>query len=433
MSKTVAIAGGGLAGLASAVFLADKGFRVKLFESSPKFGGRAYSFFDKERNMFFDNGQHLLAGWYENAFRYLKLIGTYDLLDHQDRLEIDYAETGGKSLRLAASSQKPLQGLLAGLLKFKGFSLAEKMKLFRINQLLQLKVPGEFENAEQLLRAFGQSGNLIKYFWEPFILAVFNAHAADTSPKLLLNVLRDAMNCEKGFTLVIPSCDLNMLFIDPALEFLNERNCTVERSAGIKGCICNNGAAVLLNDADEEVDADYVISAVPFYAFDDLFGEVVRADSKKFRTSSIVSVHLFCKDKLNPVSRSTNSLGMTCMVGTKAQWLFRKSDNHISLVISGADRLGVTGMTNDEIVELCVKEINECVSELSTADLEYSKVIREKRATFIPDRTSDIIRPSQRTHLENFFLAGDWTDTGLPSTIEGAIKSAAICATHICE
>ena len=127
MRKTVAIAGGGLAGLSAAVFLAQKGFHVEIFESSPKLGGRAYSFFDKGKEMFFDNGQHLLAGWYKNTFEYLKIIGTYDHLKFQKNLEIDFVNSSKQKLKLKTHGLKPPFNLLSGLISFPGFSAKEKL------------------------------------------------------------------------------------------------------------------------------------------------------------------------------------------------------------------------------------------------------------------------------------------------------------------
>jgi protoporphyrinogen oxidase len=105
--KTVTVIGGGVAGLSAAVFLNEKGFKVKLLEASPKLGGRAYSFFDKEKDLFFDNGQHILAGWYENTFEYLKIIGSYDKLNFQKSLEVNFFNTDKEVFKLKCPDLTP--------------------------------------------------------------------------------------------------------------------------------------------------------------------------------------------------------------------------------------------------------------------------------------------------------------------------------------
>jgi protoporphyrinogen oxidase len=201
MKKTVAIAGGGIAGLSAAVFLAEKGFKIKLFESSPKLGGRAYSFLDKDRKMFFDNGQHLLAGWYKNTFDFLKIIGTYNDLKFQNNLEIDFLNTEKQKLKLKSSGLKPPYNLLSALISFPGFTGKEKLSVLKLRALMNGKSSNNFSNAAELLDSLGQTGNLMKYFWEPFILAVFNTGAKNVSVEVFMNVISKGFSDENGFKL----------------------------------------------------------------------------------------------------------------------------------------------------------------------------------------------------------------------------------------
>ncbi len=427
----VAVIGGGIAGLSAAVFLADKGYRIKLYEASPKLGGRAYSFFDKDKGRFFDNGQHLLAGWYTDTFSFLKLIGSYDMLEFQERLRIDFLEKGRGMISLRSSGHKPPANLLAGLLRFEGFKKKDKLKLLNLRNIMKEEAGRDGQNAEDLLEAHGQSGNLRKYFWDPFILAVFNTEPHNVDANLLTDLLSRSMSDSKGFTLVLPGMDLNKVFIEPAERFLLERKCEIYKGTRITGFEIDERMNYVIAGDSEKIGADYFISALPFFGFSDVFGHRFGGGSEKLRTSSIVSVHLFLKHSIEGLPK--DNLGMAGMIGTRTQWLFRKSDVHLSLVISGSDALGVTKMANEEIAAMCISELSSCIQGFDAGIVSGFRVIKEKRATFIPDPESVKLRPLQRTEADNFFIAGDWTSTGLPSTIEGAVRSAKICARMIDE
>ncbi|MGB3017597.1 MAG: hydroxysqualene dehydroxylase HpnE [Ignavibacteria bacterium] len=436
MKKSVAIAGGGIAGLSAAVFLAEKGFKIKLFESSPKLGGRAYSFYDRDRKMFFDNGQHLLAGWYKNTFDFLKIIGTYNDLKFQSNLEIDFLDTYKQKLKLKSSGLRPPFNLLSALLSFPGFTGKEKLSVLKLRALMNGKSFDNFSNTAELLDSLGQTGNLMKYFWEPFILAVFNTAAKNVSVNVFMNVISKGFSDENGFKLVIPSNDLNQLLIDRAEEYLLSRGNEIEKSVRIVGAVLNSSDDHFITEDTRKIKADHFISAVPFHSFRGVFGNTSGPDhicAERLRSSSIVSVHIFLKDNCNLEFLKDNPLGMTGLIGTKIQWIFKKSESYFSVVISGADELGVTELSSEEIADLCIEDLEKCLNGFSGEMIKDYKVIKEKRATFIPDNESDSLRPKQLTGIKNFYIAGDWTDTGLPSTIESAIQSARICSDHICK
>ncbi len=430
MSKTVAIAGGGLAGLSAAVFLAERGFHIELYESSPKLGGRAYSFFDREREMFFDNGQHLLAGWYKNTFEYLKIIETFNLLKFQSNLEIDFVNSLKQNFKLKSSGFKPPFNLLSGLISFPGFSVKEKLSLLKLRVMIKGETTGIYSNTAELLESLGQTGNLMKYFWEPFIFAVFNTSAKNVSTEIFMNVMKIGFTDDMGFMLVIPELDLNQVFIDPAVKYLKRKDCGINLGVRIAEADFGTGDDQFVTEGGGVIRADYFISAVPFFEYPKIFDDADK-NADLFRTSSIVSVHFFLKEDCDTSFLPQNKLGMTGLIGTRAQWVFKKSQKYFSIVISGADELGITGKTNEEIAEICLADLGKCFNDFNRSAVNDYKVIREKRATFIPDKESLIYRPAQVTKLKNLFIAGDWTDTGLPSTIEGAILSAKICAQNI--
>ena len=439
--KTVTVIGGGIAGLSAAVFLAEKNFKVTIYESSPKPGGRAYSFFDRERNQFFDNGQHILAGWYKNTFDYLKIIGCYDKLNFQKQLEINFINADKKVYRLKFPDLKPPLNVLTGLLKFGALNFRDKKEVLKIRKLLNGKdLIGKFDNAGELLLNNGQTDNLIKYFWEPFIYAVFNTVPENVSVEIFLNVIKKGFSANQNSVLVIPEVNLNDLLINDALLYLQNKNAEINFNRNVKliGFSEDLKTAEYVSFEDgSEISSDYIISAVPFFAFRKLFNEKQYSEkgykAEELKASCIVSVHLFFHKKISESMLSDNSFGMTGLIGTDVQWIFKRSDFHLSLVLSNADAQGITEMSNEEIYKICLKNLKSTLTEFNETMISDYKVIKEKRATFIPDKESSKYRPGQITDSSNFFIAGDWTDTKLPSTIEGAILSGRICADKIIE
>jgi len=436
--KSVTVIGGGVAGLSAAVFLSQKDFKVKVIEASPKLGGRAYSFFDKDKNQFFDNGQHILAGWYKNTFEYLKIIGSYDKLNFQKELEVNFINTKKEVYKLQCPDSEPPMNLLLGLLKFKAFGLKDKFALKNIDKLLKSKndYESKYVNVRELLSGINQTENLIKYFWEPFVLAVFNTRLENVSVKIFLNVLKIGFNEKNNSTLVIPNVNLNELLIDDAVKYFEANNTDVIKDKRVNRIIAdekeNDKVKYLVLEDGRKIFSDFYISAVPFFAFKKLFDEKIYYNnefkSELLKPSSIVSIQLFLNEDIPGEMIPNNSFGMTGLIGTIVQWVFKRSDKHLSLVISGADELQITDMSHEEIFKLCVKDLNETIEGFDRVRISDYKIIKEKRATFIPDYRSFEFRPDQKTRYKNFFIAGDWTNTGMPATIESAVTSSKICS-----
>ncbi|MFZ1323434.1 MAG: hydroxysqualene dehydroxylase HpnE [Ignavibacteria bacterium] len=430
--KTVTIIGAGIAGLSSAVFLTEKGFKVAILESSPKAGGRAYSFYDPDRKMFFDNGQHILAGWYENTFEYLKITDSYKLLDFQKTLEVNFINTKREIFKLKCTEDEPPMNLLKGLLKFKALNIIDKIYLKNINKILTGDENDfrKYSNTAELLKGIKQTDNLIKYFWEPLILAVFNTIPEKVGTSLFVNVMKTGFEEGKDSNLVIPTVDLNTLLVNNTLKYFEEKGVTFKTGSNISSIDITDKVNFIQTESGEKIVSDFYITAVPFFTFKKLFDENIYSENNfeadKLRSSAIVSVHIFLNDDILESMIPDNSLGMTGLIGTSVQWVFLRNRRHISLVISGADETGLTDKSSEEIFVICQSDLNMTIKDFDKLEISGYKVIKEKRATFIPDRDSENCRPDQKTKYNNLFIAGDWTDTGLPSTIESAVKSSKI-------
>jgi hypothetical protein len=180
------------------------------------------------------------------------------------------------------------------------------------------------------------------------------------------------------------------------------------------------------------------VLAVSFYNFFKIFSEEdVRKYfpySQELTPSSVISIHIIFEDTLSPDIIPFNNYGMLGITGKTIQWIFRKSNNIISLTISALDfDKTLNAITNSEIFDICIKELFELFEQLKTNRILKSKVIRNNRATFISDAESVLARLNSKTKIENLYLAGDWVNTGLPSTIESAVKSSKIISEMMVE
>ena len=433
MNKSVSVIGGGIAGLSSAVFLANKGFRVTLIEASPKFGGRVYSFFDKASGFQIDNGQHILASWYKNTFDYLKLIGTFDKLSFQKQLEVVFADENGSRYSLKASKLPPPLHLAGGIMGYKALGLSDKLAIVRLVNRIKKNKYSEADlksaNTDKLFELSAQTDKAINYFWKPFIIAVFNAEPANTSAYIFADMIKIGFIEKGGSELVLPNEFLSDIFAEPAIRYLKQKNADIIFNKSVSGFKFNNDSisSIILEDSTE-IKTDFYVSAVPFFNFKTLLGESYRkyfSRLNELRSSPIVNIHLkFDKD----ISHIFTS-GFIGLLGTSSQWVFKVSYDQVCVVISAAEK--IAEMTKEEIAGLAENELKMCVTELKDHSVIKARVIKEMRATFVPDKESLSSRPAAKTAVTNLFLSGDWTDTGLPSTIEGAAKSGKNAADEI--
>ena len=244
VNKSVTVIGGGLAGLSTAAFLAEKGYTITLIESTPKFGGRVYSFFDKASGMQIDNGQHILASWYHNTFEYLKLIGTYDKLSFQKQLEVTFADSNGVKYNLKASKLPPPLHLAGGIMGYKALKLADKLAIVKLVNRIKKNRYSESElrsiNTDELFNLSSQTEKAVNYFWKPFIITVFNAEPANTSAYMFANMIRLGFIEKGGSELVLPKGYLSEIFVEPALEYLKSKNARLYSNSKVKSFFIYN-------------------------------------------------------------------------------------------------------------------------------------------------------------------------------------------------
>ncbi len=434
-SKPVVIVGGGLSGLAAAVELTSHNIPVLLLEQKPKLGGRAYSFVDATTGEVIDNGQHVLIAGYEHTMRFLEKIGTANLLNIQSRpsLLFHHPQRGFSEFSLH-KLPSPFH-LVAGIVTTNLFSVSDKLRLVRAGVGIQFPANDpEFDEMtiDEWLNAFGQSAEVKVSFWIPLAISIMNESITQASAKIFVQALHRAfLGNWRNSSLAIPRVGLSQLYVDDAVKFINKHGGTVRpnvevvglqhESACVYGVRCKDGS---------EVPCRAVILAVPHYEIAHLIPTQFSfapslADVK---STPIVSIHLWFADDF----MAHEVVGV---VGRSIQWVFNKrktnletrTGGHVSCVISGAGEF--VDFTNAELVRIALNDIRSMYPSASA--LTHSAVIREKRATFSCTPASERLRPENRTGIPNMFVAGDWTNTGLPATIEGAILSGVRSATLV--
>jgi predicted NAD/FAD-binding protein len=207
MSKSVAIIGGGVAGLSAAVFLANKDFKVTLIEASPKLGGRAYSFFDKTFGDTIDNGQHILASWYSNTFEFLEIIGSNSKLTFQKQLEVNFIDDKANKYLFKVAKLPPPFHLMIGIMKYGALGFKDQRA---VGILVNAVEKSEFSedklkeiNTDALFKLTKQTDKTIANFWKPFIIAVFNAEPQNTSAYLFCKIIKTGFVEKGGSNLVL--------------------------------------------------------------------------------------------------------------------------------------------------------------------------------------------------------------------------------------
>lgn len=420
--KKVIIIGGGLAGMSSAVYLADAGYKVKIIEASPKLGGRTYSFF--HNGIEIDNGQHILLNCYDYALDYLHKIGAQDEFEKQERLEIDFksADNGIFSIKTASNLPYPMSYLKA-LWNFDLFSIKDKIKLIGlfVKLFTGLDKKSDSDNALDWLTQNGQSLNLINNFWYLFLISIFNSNLDKIDVKILKDVLKQAFRNKHSADIVFPKSGLSKLFYDNAVKFVKDRNGEVFLSERVSKIEMEKNSVVRIETSKNyHDDFDYVISAVPPYAINRLFEERI-IDENIFTYSTILNVHLMLKNNILKQK-------MYALVGSKVHWIFGK-EKLLSLTISAADDL--TKLDSSELLAVICSELEKYFSDFDRNLITDYKIIKEKRATFISDKKTTNFRKKLDIRYENLFFAGDWTCTKLPSTIESAVKSGYLAAKNI--
>jgi len=419
--KKCLIIGSGIAGLTAASYLSSKKIQVTLLESSPKFGGRTFSFKDSESGEIIDNGQHILMGCYEDSLAFLKLIGAENNFVYQKKLVVNFLSNQKKLFAISALTFPYPFNLLFAVFNYKALDIVDRFRFIGLLIKLPFISLRSLENltVSDWLNRENQTENIIKSFWEILCVGALNTNLQKASAKIFYKVLMQIFfRGNFASTIILPKYSLSESIIDPALSFIRKNGGKIIPSETVKEIIVNEGKVLqAISEKNIYKDFDFVISAIPFFSFQKIIPKELPVIDLNLEYSTILNIHLWLKEM--PFKESFYGL-----INSPLHWIFNKG-SHINIVVSDADE--IAKKTNDEIVKMAVDEL-EKFTQIKKEYLTRSKIIREKRATFIPDNKILNKRPESKTNIKNFFLAGDWTDTDLPSTIESAAKSGRIAA-----
>jgi squalene-associated FAD-dependent desaturase len=444
----VVVVGGGFAGLAAAIALQERRHDVVLLERRGVLGGRATSSRDAVTGDDVDNGTHLMVGAYTRTLDLLRRAGAEDLLLHQPNLRLEWVDEKGTTALDCPPLRAPLH-LVAGLLGLR-VPLAVKLQAVRLGLAVRFgRRPVGLTLAEYFRRC-GQGDSARRLLWDPLALAILNEPVERAAAVLFHRVYDEAfLRSHRASRLVFVRRGWGVL-ADRLARYLEGRGGTVVRGARAEAILVEGARATGVRYAPragtrEELaagrapgprteTADAVVSAVPAPALRALLPEPWRghgpfAALDRFSPSPIVSVEVW----LDRVVVDRPMLGLRA---SEVEWVFDKgrlhgragAPQHLAFIVSAAHR--AVPKANAELVAAAVDALRRFFPAMAGAAVVRSLVLREPAATFASSPELEALRPEPDTPVPGLFLAGDWTRTGLPATIEGAVRSGERAVQH---
>jgi squalene-associated FAD-dependent desaturase len=399
----VHIIGAGVAGLAAALRLADGSRQVALYEAAPQAGGRCRSYFDASLEMVIDNGNHLLLSGNHAALAFLHEIGAEDELKGPPSAEFPFVDLASDERWVL----RPNDGAIPWWI------LLSQRRVPGTHARDYLGVLGLLRaaNGTPIKAAMACEGLLYQRLWRPFFLAALNTAPEEGAASLAATILRETLaKGGKACRPLIAANGLSSAFITPALHRLKEKDVEISFERRLTGLGLRDGRVKCLAFGSEQIkvaDDERVILAVPAPVAASLLPGLTTPQAYR----AIVNGHF----KVAPPPDCPPILGV---VNGTAEWIFAFPDR-LSVTISAADRL--VDMPREELAVQIWADVARATQ--IAGPLPAWQIIKEKRATFAATAAEEARRPPARTAFANLLLAGDWTSTGLPATIEGAIRS----------
>lgn len=427
--KKCLVIGGGFAGLSTSVFLSEQNVEVTLLEASPKLGGRAYSILDDNNKDSYDNGQHILMGCYYDTLNFLSKIDALDCLDIQDSLNVTFVKRGGKEYELNSPKYFYPLNLLYSILNYKAVPLKSRLKM--VDFFLDLICCDENDlsgiTVLQWLKEKKQSDEAIEALWEIITVGALNTTVEKASAKIFAGILkRIFLDGSKAAAIVVPKTGLSELYTQKSSEYILSRGGSINLSERVLKFVTDqNKIRGVVTDRNHYKDFDFVISAVPVYSLEKIFSNSNISTNDfnlpSLEYSPILNIHLRLKQ--NPFDKKFYGL-----IGSQFHWLFNH-EHHISITTSSAEK--IINEPNEKILKDLYSDLEIYFPIFETGFVTDYQIVKERRATFIPDTNSEDAREKVVNKIWNFILAGDWTNTGLPSTIESAVISGRIAAERV--
>jgi squalene-associated FAD-dependent desaturase len=466
-SKNVIVIGGGLAGLAAGVALADAGCRVRLFEQRPYLGGRATSY-ALPNGEHVDNCQHVTLGCCTNLEDFYRRVGSAGKIQFFDRLFfLDPQQRTGVMQRGFLPAPLHMTG---SFLSFAPLSLKDKVSIARALAAILFAggqpkdaYAGEPISMLAWLQRHKQTPRAIERFWRVVLVSALDEELDRTDARFGIDVFWKAfLKNSTGYRMGVPSVPLAELYEGCRTAIEKKGGEVILRSPVRSLCMKDGALAAVQFDGGREESADAFVLAVPQDKLNELLSDEVRAANpssgqlEKFKVSPITGVHFW-------FDREVTKEPFITLLDTQTQWIFNKtalygnaqtsatsiipdstpvipsearnllsSDagkkpaQYLQLVISASYDL--LRKSREEIIDLCLQEVRQALPAAREAQLVKATVIKEASATFSPEPGVDRWRPAQQTNTPRLFLAGDWTATSWPATMEGAVRSGYLAA-----
>jgi squalene-associated FAD-dependent desaturase len=410
MTGTVHVVGAGLAGLSAALTAVRRGARVRLYEGAQHAGGRCRSYFDERLGRTIDNGNHLVLSGNRSVERYLRRARAYGVFEMMPEARFAFFDARSGERWDVAINDGPLPfWLLDQARRPKGVGLSDMLLL---GGLLRAK------GTDTVADVCGAAGPAAERFVEPMTMAVVNLPPHLASAQLLRSTAVEAWRDGRLARPLMAPQGLGAALIDPALAALTEAGAELSFGRLLKGLRTDEGRVVSLQFAREEDvpvgPKERVVLALPPHRL----SAVMPGVSVPTGSASILNAHFVVGDR-RLLEGKPKLLGLT---NALTQWVFLKGDI-VSLTVSAADHVAGPAQAEDAVLERLWSEASAALDLPPGTPFEAGRLVREKRATFLQTPENVRLRPKQRTRYENLYLAGDYTDTGLPATIESAVRS----------
>lgn len=475
MTQAIVI-GGGLAGLAGAVALADAGLQVDLYERRPILGGRATSFIHPSSGERVDNCQHVLLGCCVNLVDFYTRLGVAEHIDfHED---IPFIDESSRVSVIGPSALPPPLHLLPSFLRLKTMGIRDKLSVVRtvaamIRHVGRLGKTGEpgvapvsvapaseapssvapaatassapapspaaSRGAEPTpvsmadwLNAHGATERAVEAFWNPFLISALNDDLGDIDADYGIGTAVRAMLLNRsGYEVGLPAVPLGDLYA-PCIDYIEQRGGRVVFNRGVTGISVQDGKVASLSLQDGSiVEAGAYLSALPFDVLCRLLPQDQASDPyfsmlDGLSVSPITAVHVW-------FDRPVTELGYAAVIGRRIQWIFNQSSRHAGAFSAdnGGAYLGLVVSASDDwmktprqvIIDQAMEDLESLLPAVRQAKLLKAIVVKEGRATFAPRPGCDALRPGPSSPLPNLSIAGDWVQTGWPATMESAVRS----------
>ena len=438
------ILGGGLAGMAAACHLLDQGCQVTLVEKRPYLGGRAFSFTDRETGQVVDNGQHVFLGCCTYYRDFLEKIGTLRRAYIQDRTRVDVVSPAGPSSSISAGRLPKPFHMLPSFLSYKHLGVWDKLTavygLLRLNVTDRSKPSLQKETFGRWLRRHRQTKRTIENFWNLIVKPCVNDDVEDVSAAMGIMIFQEGLlKSPQSSRIGYAREGLSSLMGEAAQKYVESRGGRVITGQAASLQLNEDGrtgefliAGVQLSGGDV-LRADACVSALPLVNLMPLLPPHLAKTSffaslDQLQTAPIVNVYLW-------YDRPVMEQDFVALVDSPLQWVFNKSSimgrseapgQYVTVSLSAA--FDYVNQPKQAVQEMCMKAMTDAFPKAKSARVVRSLVVKQEKATFRCLPGSERFRPPARTPVQNLFLAGDWTDTGWPSTMEGAVRSGVTAA-----